>query len=393
MFKNQQRLFYFIIAILRITNISLFTVYFLYLTNVVGLSNSQALLLDLPLFLAQFVFELPTGFFADRYGLKKSVIISFILLCIVSILYFSTTNYLILFCAGILSGAGWAFFSGAFEAYAIEIFGSDSKKFFTNRQIIENSISIIAPILTIWLTQFIGYKIFYLFDFLIKIIIVVIIIFGLKNISQSKMNERFGLEFLRFGFKSVAKEIKNSSPLLNHSFASMFWGFGILGIDIFTTKIIANSSGESTVGIAFSLTSICAVIAGILVAKMKNLNFVYWFSFLANAIFVILCAMFYEQSIVLVLVICRGFVYSLHDTVSPIIINQIIKNNRASILSFFSFLSNIGKIVGTFFTAYFVEKIGIDGIWIICGLTFVIITFFLFKVQRGFKINENISKL
>ncbi len=67
-------------------------------------------------YLASFLFEYPTGIFADKYGRKLSLLIS-IMLCIISLIV-EVNSYSVLqfYIASFLIGCGWAFNSGSWQA-------------------------------------------------------------------------------------------------------------------------------------------------------------------------------------------------------------------------------------------------------------------------------------
>ena len=81
-----------------------------------GLNLEQIGLLASAVYLSSFIFEYPTGIFADRFGRKKSMMISVILLLVVYLIEISSYSFERFFVASIIAGIGWSFSSGAREA-------------------------------------------------------------------------------------------------------------------------------------------------------------------------------------------------------------------------------------------------------------------------------------
>jgi MFS family permease len=85
-----------------------------------GFSFFEISLITSALGIGMFLFEIPTGAFADSYSRKYSLIIGFVIICIFSALIPSTNNlYLLILFWGFM-GIGLTFVSGAEEAWVID---------------------------------------------------------------------------------------------------------------------------------------------------------------------------------------------------------------------------------------------------------------------------------
>jgi len=82
-----------------------------------NLSLTQILILQAAYAVALLVLEIPTGAFADRYGRKKSIIISSIIVFAACIIYASGRSFTGFFMAEILWAVGASFWSGADTAF------------------------------------------------------------------------------------------------------------------------------------------------------------------------------------------------------------------------------------------------------------------------------------
>jgi MFS family permease len=102
--------------------------------------------------ISMFLFEIPTGAFADGYSRKKSVILGFIIAGIAVVLMGLFSNYLILLLLFICVGFGMTFVSGAEEAWVIDNLDHYKRKdlhqeFFIKSQSIIAFAGIFAPII------------------------------------------------------------------------------------------------------------------------------------------------------------------------------------------------------------------------------------------------------
>ncbi|MBP9758861.1 MFS transporter [Candidatus Dojkabacteria bacterium] len=373
---------YLVSGLYNVTNAMLFTTYFLYLTNDLHLSFAMAALLDMPVFITQLFMELPSGFFADKFGLKRSVIIGTIALAIAPVLYFTSTNYTLLFINGIFYGIGFAFISGAFDALAYDTFAHELKRFYTIRQLVQNLVNIIIPVITIWLSQMLGLRIFYFFDFLFKLIILAVVIFGINDVKTVYEVPKYGLEFIRNGFASIQKQLRDSKAVFYQANSQFLWGITSFAVDVFWIKLIEVSAGQNNVGYVFALASIVAVLGNLIAYKLKIIKTAFWVTFLVHSMFVIFAGVFIGTGFAILCIIGRSIFVNIHEVLSQIIVNKIIKTDRASMLSFFSFLTGIGKIIASLFIGIVADSFGIGSVWILAGLILLVISWQLYQVQK-----------
>lgn len=373
---------YLVSGLFNVTNSMLFTTYFLYLTNVLNLSYTQATLLDLPLFITQFFVELPSGFFADKYGYKRAVIIGTLALTIAPLIFFLTKSYPILFIAGVFYGIGFAFISGAFDALAYETFSDNLNRFLTIKNLIQNIVTIIIPVLTIWVTQIFDLRTFYFIDFLFKLAIIFILIYGIKEIKKVQENSIHSFNFMRLGWTSVLRQLRSSKALVYQADAQFLWGITKTAIDLFWIKLIELSVGQDNIGFVFALASIVGIIGNVIAYKLKIIKTAFWLSFFIHSIFIIFAGIFIGSTFAILCVLGQSFFINLHEVLSQLIINKIVKKDKASMFSFFSFLSGIGKIISILSVGFIADTYGVGSVWILAGLIIIIISWQLYLVQK-----------
>ncbi len=361
----------------------LFTTYFLYLTNELHLSFAMVALLDLPLFITQFLLELPSGFFADRFGHKKAVVIGTVALCIAPFIFSITTSYSLLFMTGIFYGIGFAFISGAFDALAYDTFKSDIKSFLTIKHLMKNISNILVPIITIWLSQMLGLRIFYFFDFSFKLIILVILIFGIKDFGRIHEVNKYSLDFIRAGWTSVLNQLRRSKAIVHQVNAQFLWGITATAVDMFWIKLIELSAGQNNIGFVFAAASIVGIVGNFIAYKLKIVKTAFWLSFLIHTIFVIFAGVFIGSTFAVICILGRSFFINIYEVLSQIITNKIIRSDRASMFSFFSFVSGVGKIISILSVGFIADRFGVGSVWILAGLILLVITWQLYLVQKN----------
>jgi len=276
---NQKTIIYIIIAFAYFSNIAVHTTYYLYLTRELGLSNTEALGLDAPTFITNIIFEVPTGIWGDKYGYKKSFLVSVILGILASVFYFIAGSYFFLVLGSIVFGLGLAFASGSFDALCIENNKDDLKSFYVNKQVIIRVVTIISPILAYALASLTSFRSIYILDILLKGLI---FFFTLKYLRESvniKKDLTEGLSYLFHGWKEVIQTIKESTYLKLQALASFIWGFSVPTYAT-TSSVLALSGNSSLNGIIYSITSATGLATVVIAKKIKNMRFIYWASFM-----------------------------------------------------------------------------------------------------------------
>jgi DHA3 family tetracycline resistance protein-like MFS transporter len=103
-----------------------FVVIAVYLVREVGLDPLQLILVGTVMEAAVFVFEIPTGVFADTFGRKRSIVVSLLLQGAAWSLVGLVPHFIPILVAWALWGFGWTFMSGAYEAWITDEVGSEN---------------------------------------------------------------------------------------------------------------------------------------------------------------------------------------------------------------------------------------------------------------------------
>ena len=96
-----------------------------FLVRDVGLSPLELILVGTVMEAAVFVFEVPTGAFADTYGRRNSIALSCVLQGAAYILVGAANGFVMVLFAWALWGLGWTFMSGAYQAWITDEVGPE----------------------------------------------------------------------------------------------------------------------------------------------------------------------------------------------------------------------------------------------------------------------------
>jgi MFS transporter, DHA3 family, tetracycline resistance protein len=107
------------------SSFSPFVVLAVYFVRVVHMSPLQLVLTGTVMEAAIFVFEVPTGAFADTFGRKLSLIVAFVIQGTAVVIVGAIPSFWVIAAAWALWGFGWTFESGTWEAWLADEIGVD----------------------------------------------------------------------------------------------------------------------------------------------------------------------------------------------------------------------------------------------------------------------------
>ncbi len=158
--------------------------------------------------ISMYIFEIPTGFIADIWGKKKSMMLCFVLYIISFIIYYFSHSFLLLAIASIIFGLGEAFRLGTHKAIIFDYLdwrGISSKKaqvygFTRSVALFGAALSaIIGAVLLVWLKD---YHIIFLFSIIPYICAFILLL--------TYPPERGASKDLDFNFTVIKKHVKDS---------------------------------------------------------------------------------------------------------------------------------------------------------------------------------------
>lgn len=119
MVKKVLRIYYFVLFFFSLSHSFFFATYVLFLTQA-GLDPLEVNLINCCYMASLFLFEVPTGVIADRYGRKFSFIVSCFIYSFSMFLYYASHSFPMFIVAEVIGALAATFYSGAFEAWMVD---------------------------------------------------------------------------------------------------------------------------------------------------------------------------------------------------------------------------------------------------------------------------------
>lgn len=319
-----------------------------------------------------YVFEIPSGIFADYYGKKTELIICFVFYIISFVLFFVANNFILFMLAMILYGLGDAFRSGTHKAMIYSYL--EKNKWFDEKAYVygrTRSFSLIGSSASAFASIFL---IIYFKDLSwIFLLTVVPFIFNFALIltypnylNEKKESELSFIKFLRlsyFQLKSIFKSVKlltilTSSSLFDAIFKTVkdyiqpiivltitSLGFSFLNFDDEINKKIV-------LGLIYGVFYIFSSVASRQVYRLKqfaNSKILMNLLFDTMAVILVLIFLFIRLEITIVLIVLYLLLYLLKNARRPLIVDVagdvMEKQERATVLSIDSQLKALFVIV------------------------------------------------
>lgn len=127
--KDPKAVYYLLSFLINLAASLTFATYVLFLLSK-GLDLFQVMLVNLSFMIGNFIFEIPTGAYADYFGRKKSVVLSCIFATLALFIYFISSNIWFFILAELTAALAYTFVSGALDAWVID---SLEKRQFTGK--------------------------------------------------------------------------------------------------------------------------------------------------------------------------------------------------------------------------------------------------------------------
>ena len=353
------------------------------------------------------VLELPTGIIADVFGRKKSFCLS-VIISIISLITLFCGRGIIFLCIGmILYGFSRALSSGSFDAmfidYYIDTYGKDKLHNITTRLSVLEALGMSAGALSGGFFPEISNTYFtsigtYDLNLIVRIILAVVVaILSFIFIQETKSYEKEERITLK-------QHIKNSSILISKNstiiciFISVFsTGFFLSSLETYWQPhfitLLPNDESIGLLGLMAFLYFVAATVGSIASNKIiKKYKFdakkMYIVFRISLAVVLILTALQTNVPIFMALYSSIYLLFGMASIPEGVILNSEIPNEiRASVLSVYSLIIQIGGLSGSLLYSILINYISIPKIWMIAAsivlLTIIIISKkFLIKTKN-----------
>ena len=389
MFKNKNIILYLIYTLL--SSISFISPYTnLYLREKFGFSVSSIGLILIIYQITKFIFEIPTGVIADKYGKKISVIIGNILI-IFSYIILLLNMPILVYISFFLKGLGYTFISGSFEALFVNSLD--------NKYLIKlNSIERIFFYFGIGISSAIGGLIIDILDYNTIIILDTLIIIGIFIISLLVKETKEEINSEEKFLKSSISLILSKKFLICFLLLDLVTAISFINIEDFYSTVLSNNGlNIKMIGVIIALQLFVSSLIGYIIHSVyKRLNKVKVYVIYSILQVIFALCIYLQNSIFLMFTfyILSSICFSLFAPIKYEIFQANINNEiRSTVLSIKSLTIAIGGVISYFMVFLLgkyltIEKITII-LLIITLISYIIINIILFKDMKDFYNDSN----
>jgi MFS family permease len=370
-------------------------VYVLFLLSK-GLNLLEVNLVNLAFMIGNFIFEIPTGAYADYFGRKKSVILSNIFLAIGFGVYFLANSFVVFIIAEIIVALAFTFESGALDAWLVDAL--EQKSYIGKVDYVfshANIISQIAGLLGGLVGAYIGTRSLQLpmgVAALVSLVTVFVTIF--------MMHENFvpkTILKLSDGIRQVSSTAKEGLlyGIRHHvifwfTIAVLLLNFAFQPLNMYWSPRMYSLAGHQVIilGWAWVGISLFMIFGGIIVRKLLDHHpdyftmFVYTMLILGLPIF--LAALSQTFYIVLTAFLTYEIGRGMFSPLQKSYLNKHIQSaTRATVLSFNSMMGKLGAALGLVIMGIIAQQHSIQLSWIIAAIMMLAMIGIFVKVAKS----------
>jgi len=358
--------------------------------NSVGLNFLQIGIIFSAYSLSVFVFEIPTGAFADLFGRKASVRLSFILEGIMLFTIFFITNFYFLVLLFFLRGLARTFQSGSYDAWVVDSLRQNNKSkyihdFFTKMQSLYSLAFIFSGIIGSLAVAYFGLKSIWIFTGLSQFLSLLIISFPKEKFRKKTLKIKSSFNDLWKQTKDSVSYGYNHPVLLFLIIIAFVLGIGgsFEGLISWTSLLKSYNFPDYGFGYLWSALGIAGILAPLtsklFLKRNKERRFL-----IASSFLILIYGVFVLLSNILSLLLALAFIgYFLADMQHPVqetYFNRFIPSKmRSTIISIKSMIISLATIIGAPLAGFVVDKFGGKFAVFLFGLSMIpVIILYLF---------------
>jgi MFS family permease len=391
--KDTKSVYYFVLALRNLAVGFMSATYTLFLLKS-GLNPLQMNVVNASFMIANFIFEIPTGVYADFFGRKKSYLIHCLLLALSLFIYFLSKSLPFFILAEIVAAAAFTFASGALDAWLVDNVGEDwvtrtdyifaQSQFFSKFTLIGGGI----------LGGYIG-SIGLAYPFLVGSIIAVLTFLAALYFMEEKLEKRREVSFAE-GLKQMSFIAKDSFHygirnkvilwLMISTFVSFF---AFQPLNMFWAPRFNQMLGDkiSLMGWLWAGLSLFMMFGNALSKNLVKRKVSYWKVMIITSLFLGLPIIFSSVNTLFALAV-SGFLFheigrGLDRPMKASYINKYIPSDkRATLISFDSMVGKAAAAMGLLFFGYFAKKTSFEASWFLAGAVLLFLIPIYLKVRQ-----------
>ncbi len=372
--------------------------YVLFLLNR-GLDLFQVSLVNLSFMMGIFIFEIPTGAYADYFGRKKSVILSSLFLMLALFIYFLSSNIVTFIIAEITAALAFTFASGALDAWMV-----DSLKMkgytgkidfvFSHSAIIGKVATLLAGLIGAYIGS-VNLALPFGAGAAVSLVAVFVSIFFLKeNFIQKKAMNWTGAvsQMVRVTKSSVTYGVKHK-VVLWLIISSVLATFAFQPINMYWSPRMNNLAGDKIwlMGWVWAGVSFSMMMGGFLVKQLLKKDKSYTWILIPTVLILGIPILLISTSNIFAVVLIGFITYELgRGMLAPVqkayLNKHIPSEQRATVLSFDSMMGRLGAALGLVILGFVAKNYSIQMSWLISGILL------LFLIPIYLKANKNSTK-
>lgn len=395
---------YFFVNFINGLTIPIIVIYYRY----VGLNLFQIGLVSTIFELSIFILEIPTGFIADKFGRRFSILLSFLSFSVSGILYFLIRNIIGIMCASIMQGIGYTFISGSLQAWAIDTLKQNGDDSYIKSTIVSGTQSRrIGSLLGSVVGGYLGIKniniLWYFYIFLGFAAMVYSYIFVREKREKFLNNEtKFSIKNLLY-LDEISKVFIEKDKIIFITAILLFiisaiYEFSLSPVDEYWTVLFSEDLKINTfiIGLIAAISNIILIVSVAPIVNYLNKRLKDITAFLVVTILII-CSLVLLASVKMVLISILVFILfrlftGVYEPIMEYYLNGLLNDQyRATMLSVYSMAGSIGEILSGISIGAIAENKGINMAFYAgaISLSFELILFFIITKMQNMNIEHS----
>lgn len=381
------------------------TTYVLFLMSK-GLDLFQVNMVNLVFMLSIFLFEIPTGAFADHLGRRKSIIFSSLLDAACLIVYYFSSSFATFILAEILAALASTFASGALDAWVYDALkerddaSSHIDTVFAHSEIIGNSASLIGGLAG----AYIGVHALNLpfgIGALVAVfssIIALIFVYEKHAASKTVTSVSAGLgRIVKIAHDSIQYGLKHK-VVLWLIISSVVSSFAFMSLNMYWSPRMNQLAGNKVwiLGWVWVLISIGMILGNYAVKISLKKKLSYYWILIINTVVLAIPIIIAASSSLFTIVLSSFLFYEIgrgmRTPVHKSYLNKHIPSEqRATVLSFDSMIGKLGSALGLLILGWIAKSHSIQASWLTSGLVLLLLIPIYQMVDKHEKSLDNLA--
>lgn len=378
-----------------------FATYVLFLLSK-GLDFFQVMLVNLAFMVGIFIFEIPTGAYADYFGRKKSVILSSIFLMLALFVYFESSNIFMFITAEITAALAFTFASGALDAWMVDSLGSKGFTgkvdfIFSHAEIIDKLAALLAGLIGAYIGS-VSLALPFGMGAVVALLSLLVSIFFIKEefVQRKSLNLKSSLvQISKVAKDSIHYGLKHK-VVLWLTIATILATFAFQPLNMYWSPRMNILAGDKIwlMGWVWAGMSSFMMLGSFLVKVFFKREKTYLWILIVTSLILAIPILLSSLSNIFTIALTSFLVYELGrgmlNPVQKAYLNKCIPGEqRATVLSFNSMMGKLGAAVGLVIFGLIAKNYSIQVSWFIASILLLLLIPIYLRVNRNDKeLNE-----